>query len=63
VTKDLIEKKKLKAGEIIKKVAELAGGSGGGSPHMALAGAKDITRLQLALSKVEEIVAQKLIKP
>jgi len=60
VTKDLIDSKKLKAGDIVKEVAALAGGSGGGSPHMALAGAKHIDKLEFALSKVEEIVRGRL---
>ncbi len=60
VTKDLIDSKKLKAGDIVKEVAALAGGSGGGSPHLALAGAKQIDKLEFALSKVEEIVRRRL---
>jgi len=57
VTDDLIKNKKLRAGDIIKKVAELTGGSGGGRPHLALAGGKDVARLDEALKKVPEIVA------
>jgi alanyl-tRNA synthetase len=56
VTKDLIETKGLKAGDIIKKVARIAGGGGGGSPHMATAGAKDTTQLQTAIEKSADIV-------
>ena len=55
VTKDLIETKGLKAGDIIKKVARIAGG-GGGSPHMATAGAKDTTHLQTAIERSADIV-------
>ncbi|MBN2356228.1 alanine--tRNA ligase [candidate division KSB1 bacterium] len=58
VTKDLIETKKLQAGDIVKKVAGFAGGSGGGSAHMALAGAKDVDKVRDALSHVAEIVRQ-----
>ncbi|MBN1999791.1 alanine--tRNA ligase, partial [candidate division KSB1 bacterium] len=54
VTQDL----KLKAGDIVKKVAQIAGGSGGGGPHMALAGTKDVAKIDLALSKVKEIIGQ-----
>jgi alanyl-tRNA synthetase len=57
VTKDLIEQRKLKAGDIVREVAAAAGGSGGGSPHMALAGAKDPARIDAALQQVESIVA------
>lgn len=61
VTKDLVESKKLNAGNIVKEVAAIAGGSGGGSPHIALAGAKNVDKLDAALSKVEEIVRSKLL--
>jgi alanyl-tRNA synthetase len=60
VTKDLIQTKGLKAGDIVKKVASFAGGGGGGSPHMALAGAKDVDKLSLALSKVEDVINELL---
>ena len=56
VTDDLIKNKKLRAGDIVKKVAEITGGSGGGRPHLALAGGKDVSRLDEALKKVTEIV-------
>ncbi|MDZ7724743.1 MAG: alanine--tRNA ligase [candidate division KSB1 bacterium] len=55
VTDDLV-KKGVKAGDIIKKVASYVQGGGGGAPHMALAGGKDVSKLPLALSKVEQIV-------
>jgi len=57
VTDDLIKNKKLRAGDIVKKVAEITGGSGGGRAHLALAGGKDVSRLGEALKKVPEIVA------
>jgi len=60
VTKDLIEKRNLKAGAIAKEVAAIAGGGGGGSPHMALAGAKDPAKVDMALAKVKEIVSKNL---
>ena len=60
VTDDLIEKKSLKAGNIIKKVAQKAGGSGGGRPHMALAGAKDAAKVDEALTSVETIIREML---
>ncbi len=59
VTDDLI-KKGIKAGEIIKEVAKLTGGSGGGKPHLAQAGGKDITKLDFALSQVPEIIKNML---
>jgi len=60
VTKDLIASKQLKAGEIVKRVASYAGGSGGGSPHLALAGAKDVSKLDDALMRVKDIVHELL---
>ncbi|MBD3386543.1 alanine--tRNA ligase [candidate division KSB1 bacterium] len=60
VSKDLIEQKGLKAGDIIREVATIAGGGGGGSPHMATAGARDAKKLDLALSKVFEIVDKRI---
>jgi alanyl-tRNA synthetase len=57
VTKDLVEGQNLRAGDIVKAVAAVAGGSGGGSPHMALAGAKDAGKIDEALAKAGEIVA------
>ena len=57
VTDDLISGKNLKAGDIIKQVAAIADGSGGGRPHMALAGGKNINKIAQALDKVPEIVS------
>jgi len=56
VTDDLISDKKLNAGDIVKKVAAIAEGSGGGKPHMALAGGKNISKLDEALAKAPEII-------
>ena len=46
----------LNAGNIVREVAKIAGGSGGGKPDMAMAGAKDISAVDEALSKVTEII-------
>ncbi|AOT72857.1 alanine--tRNA ligase [Geosporobacter ferrireducens] len=48
------------AGNIIKEVAKIAGGGGGGRPNMAQAGAKDPAKLEEALAKVEELVKSQL---
>jgi alanyl-tRNA synthetase len=61
VSKDIIDGRKLKAGDIVKQVAALAGGSGGGQPHMALAGAKEIDKVKPALAEAAAILA-KMIK-
>jgi alanyl-tRNA synthetase len=55
VSEDL--RKRLHAGQIIKKVAEMVGGSGGGRPDFAQAGGKDVERLDQALQAVYNIVA------
>ena len=53
--------KGVKAGDLVRQVASLAGGGGGGRPDSAMAGAKDLSKLDSALSAVEEIV-KSLIK-
>jgi alanyl-tRNA synthetase len=50
--------KRLHAGKIIKKVAEMVGGSGGGRPDFAQAGGKDSEKLDEALQSVYNIVAE-----
>jgi alanyl-tRNA synthetase len=59
VTKDLTERG-LNAGDIIRGVATVAGGSGGGRPEVAQAGGKDATRLGDALAEVEQLVRERL---
>ncbi|RKD27919.1 alanyl-tRNA synthetase [Caminicella sporogenes DSM 14501] len=49
-------KKGIHSGKIIKEVASIAGGGGGGRPNMAQAGAKDPSKIDKALSKVKELV-------
>ena len=58
--KDAIAKG-VKAGDLVKEVAKITNGGGGGRPDSAMAGAKDITKIDEALSKAEEIV-KSLIK-
>ena len=50
VTPDLVAK--IKAGDIIKQIAPIVGGSGGGRPDFAQAGGRDPARLDEALEKV-----------
>jgi alanyl-tRNA synthetase len=59
VSQDL--QKRLHAGKIIKKAAELIGGSGGGRPDFAQAGGKDSEKLEEALQSVYNIVAEFLL--
>lgn len=58
VTDDLIAKHRLAAGTVVKKVAEIAGGTGGGRPHLALAGIKDASKVDLALQNTEAIIKE-----
>ena len=44
------------AGNIVREVAKLTGGNGGGKPDSAMAGGKDLSKVELALSKVAEII-------
>jgi alanyl-tRNA synthetase len=50
VTDDLV-KRGLHAGELVKRVAQVVGGSGGGRPNLAQAGGKDPARLDEALDQ------------
>jgi alanyl-tRNA synthetase len=61
VTDNLIKGKKLSAGKIVSEVAKIAGGSGGGHPHLATAGAKDINKLDEALEKTVDIIKEMII--
>jgi alanyl-tRNA synthetase len=54
VTSDLA--KRLPAGRIIRELAPLVGGSGGGKPELAEAGGKDSSMLADAIEKSYSIV-------
>jgi len=56
VTDDLIKEKGIKAGEVVKEVSKIVGGTGGGKPHLAQGGGKDLEKLDLALDSLPEIV-------
>ena len=60
VTDDLIEERGLKAGDIVRDVAQLAGGSGGGKAHLAQAGGRDPGKIDQALAAVAGIVERQL---
>lgn len=46
----------VKAGDVVREVAKLAGGGGGGRPDSAMAGAKDISKLDDALNSACDII-------
>ena len=48
--------KGVKAGNLVKEIAKLANGGGGGRPDSAMAGAKDVSKLDDALAAAKSIV-------
>ena len=59
VSKDL-NARKINAGNIVKEVAKLVGGNGGGRPDIASAGGKDLSKVDFALENAEEILRAQL---
>jgi len=55
VTKDLVGR--VNAGAIVKEIAPIVGGKGGGRPDFAQAGGSDASRLPQALERVFELIA------
>jgi alanyl-tRNA synthetase len=60
VTDDLVAEKKLNASDLVKRVAQVTGGSGGGKPHLALAGGKDASKLDDALAEAARLLTDAL---
>ncbi len=52
----------LKAGALVKQIAAIAGGNGGGKPDFAMAGIRDTSKIDDALNAVEGIVKENLEK-
>ena len=57
---DGAQKKGAHAGNLIKGIAALVGGGGGGRPNMAQAGGKNPAGIPDALAKVKEVVAEQV---
>ncbi|HED40441.1 MAG TPA: hypothetical protein ENJ13_08435, partial [Chromatiales bacterium] len=57
VTPDLI--KQVKAGDLVKHVAQQVGGKGGGRPDMAQAGGTEPAALDAALASVKEWIEER----
>ena len=53
-------KKGAHAGNLIKTVAQIVGGGGGGRPNMAQAGGKDASKIGEAIAKAKEVAAEQL---
>ncbi len=60
VSDDLVAEKKLSASDLVKRVAQVTGGSGGGKPHLALAGGKDAAKLDAALDEARHLLREAL---
>ena len=52
----------LKAGALVKQIAAIAGGNGGGKPDFAMAGIRDTSKIDDVLNAVEGIVKENLEK-
>lgn len=50
----------VKAGVLVKAVAQITGGNGGGKPDFAMAGVKDQTKIDEALAAVEHILDEQI---
>ena len=59
VTEDLVERG-LHAGKLVKQVASVVGGGGGGRPSLAQAGGKDASKLAEALDQVSVYIRENL---
>ncbi len=59
-TNGLAQQQNLKAGALVKELAAIAGGKGGGKPDFAMAGLKDETKIDEALQAVGNIVRKTL---
>jgi alanyl-tRNA synthetase len=57
VVTDDLRAKGLRADAIVRDVAAVAGGRGGGKPHMAQAGIPDAARIEAALNEAPKLVA------
>jgi alanyl-tRNA synthetase len=52
--------KRVSAGDVVKEIARIVGGGGGGRPNMARAGGKDPEKLPEALDRARELIAAAL---
>ncbi|NNL86054.1 MAG: alanine--tRNA ligase, partial [Myxococcales bacterium] len=57
VTPDLTER--LRAGDLVREIARVLGGKGGGRPDFAQAGGPDATKLDEAFQKLDQLVSAK----
>ena len=55
---DMVSEQQLNAGQMVREAAKLIQGGGGGQPHFATAGGKDVDGLSAAVDKVISIASQ-----
>jgi alanyl-tRNA synthetase len=55
LSEDMVKEHELNAGQIIRDAAKLIQGGGGGQPHYASAGGKNLDGLSAAVDKVVEL--------
>lgn len=58
-TDDMV-KSGIHAGNIVKELASITGGKGGGRPNMAQAGGKDVTKIKESLNQAKNIILTQL---
>ncbi len=56
VADDLVKSGRFNAGNLVREVAKTAGGGGGGRPHLATAGGKDVSKKEAALEQFRKSV-------
>src|SRR5262249_50290970 len=59
-TDGLLAEKRLRADELVRNVAKVTGGSGGGKPHLALAGGRELGKLDAALAEARRLLTEAL---
>jgi alanyl-tRNA synthetase len=62
VTPDLVSERGLRADHLVKEVAKIIDGGGGGRPELATAGGKDLDKIPEALERGKQILESMLVK-
>ncbi len=58
VSDDLIQSKKLNAGNLVREVSKQVGGGGGGRPHLATAGGKQVQNKDKAIQYLKKLLSE-----
>ena len=61
-TKELVKARGVHAGNLVRELAKMVGGGGGGRPDMAQAGGRDADKLPAAIAKVHDLLREQLTK-